>query len=53
MGVYHVVGPLSASSNTEIKVVKIKKAVIAAGGLGDGFLPLTKSQPKEIDATSE
>jgi len=40
--------PWSASSNTEIKVVKIKKAVIAAGGLGDGFLPLTKSQPKEM-----
>ena len=29
-------------------MTKIKKAVITAGGLGTRFLPLTKSQPKEM-----
>jgi UTP--glucose-1-phosphate uridylyltransferase len=32
----------------EVVVVKIRKAVIPAAGLGTRFLPATKAQPKEM-----
>ena len=38
----------TARSRAERPMKKIRKAVITAAGLGTRFLPVTKSQPKEM-----
>jgi hypothetical protein len=41
-------GVIFEPERNKIKIMKIRKAVLPAAGLGTRFLPATKAQPKEM-----